>query len=81
MSGNHCKFKEECAYTHNKINHYEEKNYLKEKVEILEKTVIDLNKKVESKDLERFEKVLHALTRKVLNLENEMKELSRGFSQ
>ena len=75
MSGNHCKFNEDCAYTHSKINHYEEKNNLKEKVEILEKTVIDLNKKVESKELERCEKVLHALTRKVLYLENEMKEL------
>ena len=36
-SGNQCKFKEDCAYTHSKINHDEEKNHLKEKVEILEK--------------------------------------------
>ena len=42
-------------------------------MEILERTVIELNKKVESK--EQLEKVLHALTRKVLSLEREMNEI------
>ena len=74
-SGYECQFKEDCAYTHSKIDNDEEKNKLKEKVEILEKTVIELSNKVEGKELERIEKVLHALTRKVLYLENEMKNI------
>ena len=45
-----------------------------EKVNLLEKTVNELNKKVESKQIKQLEKVVHALTRKVLWLENEVKE-------
>ena len=75
MSGNKCQFKEDCAYSHSNIKHDEEKNILTGKVDILEKTVNELNSKLEIKDLERFEKVLHALTRKVLYLENEIKEI------
>ena len=45
----------------------DEKNDLKEKVENLEKTVGELTNKGESKRLERLEKVVHALTRKVLS--------------
>ena len=38
-----------------------ENNKLKEKVEILEKTVIELNNKAESKKLDEMGKVVHAL--------------------
>ena len=72
-SENRCQFKKDCAYSQSKINHDDEKNKFKE--DILEKTVNELNSKVESKKLERFEKVLHALTWKVSYLENEIKEI------
>ena len=47
---------------------------MKEKIEILENTVKDLSNSVsESKKVDQIEKVLHALTRKVLSLEDEFK--------
>ena len=74
-SENKCWFKKDCAYSHSKINHDEEKNKFKKNVDNLEKTVNELDSKVESKKVERYEKVLHALTWKVLYLENEIKEI------
>ena len=47
-SGNESRFNETCAYNHSKINDDEEKNNLMKKVENLEKTICDLNKKGES---------------------------------
>ena len=46
-----------------------------EKVEILEKTVVELNNKVEIKKLYETEKVVHSLTRMVLSLETELKKI------
>ena len=43
----------------------------------MENTVIDLNNKIENKKLEQIEKVLHALTRKVLSLEDEIKMMKK----
>ena len=45
------------------------------KVENLEKTICDFNKKGESERLDQLEKVVHALTRKVLSLEGVIKEM------
>ena len=64
--GNDCRFRDDCAYNHHDIID-KEKNDLKEKVENLEKTVSELTNKGESKRLEKLEKVVHALTRKVLS--------------
>ena len=44
---------------------------------ILERTVIELNKKVESK--EQLEKVFQAFTRKVLSLEREMNKMKMKY--
>jgi hypothetical protein len=73
--GNECRFKEDCAYNHTDSIQDKEKNDLKEKVENLEKTVIELTKKGESVRLEPLEKVVHALTRKVLELECIIKDM------
>ena len=67
-----CRFKDKCSYDHTRSNPEEEKKVLKEKVEILEKTVNELTNKTETKKLEQLEKVMHALTRKVLSLEHEI---------
>ena len=48
---------------------------MKDKVDILENTVKELTKKVEIQNLEQMEKVMHALTRKVLSLENEIEAM------
>ena len=45
---------------------------MKDKVDILENTVKELTKRVEIQNLEQMEKVMHALTRKVLGLETEV---------
>ena len=45
---------------------------MKEKVEVLEKTVSELTKKMEAKNLVQLKKVVLALTRKVLGLETEV---------
>ena len=50
-SGKECIFKEDCSYTHIIINPDEENNVFNEKVEVLEKTVTDLTKKLEAKKL------------------------------
>jgi hypothetical protein len=71
-SGIECTFREECAYSHTRSNPNGDENILKVKVEILEKTVIDLTNKIETKNIEQLEKVVHALTRKVLSLEHEI---------
>ena len=73
--GNECRFKEDCAYNHTDSIQDKEKNDLKEKVENLEKTVIELTKKGESIRLEPLEKVVHALTRKVLELEGIIRDM------
>ena len=71
---NECRFKKDCAYSHIESWHDQEKNMLKEKIEILENTVKDLSNSIsESKKLDQIEKVLHALKRKVLSLEDEFK--------
>ena len=46
---------------------------MKDQVEVLEKRVNDLTNMIESKKLEQLEKVVHALTRKVLSLEDQVK--------
>ena len=51
---------------------------MKEKVEILEKTVANLTNKAASEkteQLEKLEKVVHALVRKVLSLESEVDKM------
>ena len=45
---------------------------MKEKVEVLEKTVSELTNKLEAKNLVQLKKVVLALTRKVLGLETEV---------
>ena len=47
-TGNDCRFNGDCAYYHTDTNEDEEKCKLKEKVEILEKTVANLTNKAES---------------------------------
>ena len=74
-SENKCRFKEECAYNHKRIKPNEDVNVLKDKVDILENTVKELTKKVEVQNLEQMERVMHALTRKVLSLENEIEAM------
>ena len=51
-----CQFKNDCAYRHMESRQDQEKNKLKRKVEILEKTINYLNNKIESKKLEQMEK-------------------------
>ena len=67
-----CRFKDDCEYTHERSNSDNEKEVLKERVNILEKEVNELTSKLETRNLDQLEKVVHALTRKVLSLENEM---------
>ena len=76
-SGNGCKHDEKCAYTHHVTKYVKEQNGLKEKVSILEKTIADMTNKdsKETSQLEKLEIVVTALTRKVLRLENEIKEI------
>ena len=71
-SGQECRFKEECAYNHIRKNPDEEQIILKEKVEVIEKTVSELTKKLEAKNLVQLKKVVLALTRKVVGLETEV---------
>ena len=70
---NECRFNKDCAYSHvaSKLN--QEKCSLKDQVEDLEKRVNDLTNIIESKKLQQLEKVVHALTRKVLSLEDQVK--------
>ena len=76
---NICRFKEECAYSHKRINANEDVNGLKDKVDKLEKMVKELTKKVEIHNLEQMEKVLHALTRKVLSQEKEIEAMKNNI--
>ena len=73
-TGNQCKFKEDCAYDHTRKNHDEEKNNLKEKVDLLEKLVNEITNKVESKLIEHLEKV--DLLEKTVNELNSGKQTS-----
>ena len=70
-SGKECRFQEDCAYDHSRTFEDEEKKELKEKLEILEKTVVELTNKVESEKIQQLEKVVKAMCRKVLCLESE----------
>ena len=76
---NICRFKETCAYSHKMINPNEDVNVFKDKVDILEKMVKELTKKVEIHNLEQMEKILHALTRKVLSQEKEIEEMKNNL--
>ena len=75
VSGIDCRFNDDCAYTHLGTNQNEEQNKLKEKVERLEKTVIELTKKVESDQIKQLETVVKALSRKILSLEGKVKDM------
>ena len=55
-SENKCRFKEECAYNHKRINPKEGVNVLKDKVDMLEKKFKYLTMKVEILNLEQIEK-------------------------
>ena len=70
---NECRFNKDCAYSHvaSKLN--QEKCSSKDQVEDMEKRVNDLTNIIESKKLKELEKVVHALTRKVLSLEDQVK--------
>ena len=68
-----CRFKNYCAYSHIESRQDQEKKELKQKVKIPEKTINDFNNKIDDKKLEQTKKVLHALTRKVLSLKDEIK--------
>ena len=79
-----CRFGFDCSYEHNQVTNKDcekAKVKLKEKVDLLENSVVELNDKVECMKGEKFEqldKVVRALTRKVLSLENELEELKRN---
>ena len=62
---------------HHVTKYVEEKNELKEKVGILKKNIADMTNKdsKETSQLEKLEIVVKALTRKVLSLENEIKDI------
>ena len=77
FSENGCKHADKCAYTHHVTKYVERQNELKEKVGILEKKIADMTNKYikETSKLEKLEIVVKALTRKVLCLENEIKEM------
>ena len=66
------RFKEYCEYTHEGSNSDNEKEVLKERVDLLEKEVNELTSILETRNLEQIEKGVHALARKVLSLENKM---------
>ena len=75
-----CRFKNDCAYKHLKPETQEDTEQIKEKIEVLEKAVqqiIKSNKDNEQlkEKLEVLEKVVHALTRKALSFEAELKVL------
>ena len=79
-SRNGCKHDDKWAYNHHVTKYAEEKNELIEKVGILEKNIADMTH-IDSKEtshLEKMEIVVKALTRKVLSLENEMKDIKTG---
>ena len=75
-SENGCKHGEECAYNHQVDEKFKEVNELKEKVDILEKIVAKKVSK-ERERLEQLEIVVKAMSRKVLSLESELKDLKR----
>ena len=61
------------------INPNEDVNVLKDKVDILEKMVKELTEKVEIHNLEQMEKILQALTRKVLSQEKEIEVMKNNI--
>ena len=78
-SGQECRFKEECAYNHIRKNPDEEQIILKEKVEVLEKTVSELTKKVKSKEnvqLEKVDEEENVMKEKIEVLEKAVSELT-----
>ena len=75
-SVNGCRHGEKCANNHNVTKHDGERIISKDKVEILEKKVVDMARK-ESSRLEKLEIVVKALRRKVLSLENELEEIKK----
>ena len=75
-SGKICRFQEDCAYFH-QVENQEGQNELQLKVDMLEKMVVQLNKKEESKKVEKLEEVVKALCRKVLSLEGEITEMKK----
>ena len=50
---------------------------MKEKLEMLEKTVVELTNKEESEKVQQLEKVVKAMCRKVLSLEKEIKDMKK----
>ena len=78
FSSGNCSFGIDCAYNHKITEKEEEANALKKKVEVLEKLVIDLTNKVETMEQDTVEKlqvVVRAMSRKVLSLESEIKNI------
>ena len=80
-SGTGCRFNDECAYSHKDSKEVEEKNEMKETLDILQKKVQELTSKVASLEAdkgEQLQKVVKAMSRKVLGLESQLKEMRKG---
>ena len=67
------RFKADCEYSHERSNHDDDKKVLLEKVDIREKIVNEMTKRLETKNHDQMENIVHVLPRKVLSLENELK--------
>ena len=74
-SENGCRFSEECAYNHQASKDDEEREKLKEKVEVLENVVADSTSKLGK--FEHLKNVLRALSRKMIRLEKEIKDMKK----
>ena len=66
IANNGCRFREDCAYNHQSAKDDEERNELKEKVDILDNIVTASTIKLEK--LEQLETVVKAMCRRVINL-------------